>query len=365
VPNTPVTSRDVAIYTATPSVKVDNQSNATVNAQLVAMEMRESTGGLTSMELRFGNFGTFGNGAPNYVFEDDAVLKLGAVIEVFGGDATSPTALFKGRISAIEGLYSPDKAPELVVLGEDALQAARLKRRTKVHENITLGDLLSSLADTCSLTPRSDGLSTNAGTHVQFNESDLAFVRRIFARYDADLQVVNDELHGAPLSQTRRNQIELTLNGKMRQARVTADLAHQVTKIEISGWDFQQGQVASGTRDDNPPGPGSGRAGSAILQQTFGARAEQLARVSVRDAAEAQAVVDAEWEQRSRRFVTLHATTEGNPNLRVGSHVKVNGLGDRFSNTYYIVATTHRYDEERGYETDFTGECAYLGPVGS
>ena len=258
MPDTPVTSRDVAIYTATPSVKVDNQSNATVNAQLVAMEMRESTGGLTSMELRFGNFGTFGSGTPDYVFEDDAVLKLGAVIEVFGGDATSPTTLFKGRISAIEGLYSPDKAPELVVLGEDALQAARLKRRTKVHENVTLGDLLSSVADTCSLTPRSDGLSTNAGTHVQFNESDLAFVRRIFARYDADLQVVNDELHGAPLSQTRRNQIELTLNGKMRQARVTADLAHQVTKIEISGWDFQQGQVASGTRDDNPPGPGIG-----------------------------------------------------------------------------------------------------------
>ena len=361
MPDTAVTARNVATYNATPSVNVDNQSNATVNAQLVAMEMHESTGGLSSMELRFRNSGTFSNGTPNYVFEDDAVLKLGATIEVFGGDVTSPTSIFKGKISAIEGLYSPDNAPELVVLGEDALQAARLKRRTKVHENVTLDDLISSLADTCSLTPRTDGLSANAGTHVQFNESDLAFVRRIFARYDADLQVVNDELHGAPLTRTQRNRIELTLNEKLRQARVTADLAHQVTKVEVSGWDFQQGQVASGSRDDNPPGPGSGRAGSEILQQAFGERAEQLARVSVRDATEAQAVVDAEWEQRSRRFVTLHGTAEGNPNLRVGSHVTINGLGDRFSNTYYVVATTHRYDEERGYEIDFTAECAYLG----
>jgi hypothetical protein len=363
VPDTAVTQSNVAIYNAAPTVKVDSQSNATVNTQLIAMELRESTGGLSSMELRFGNFGTFSSGTPDFVFEDDAVLKLGAAIEVFGGDLTSQTSIFKGRISALEGRYSPDHAPELVVLGEDALQAGRMKRRTKVYENVTLADLISNLADTCSLTPRTDGLTANAGTLVQLNESDLAFVRRIFARYDADLQVVNDELHAAPLSQTQRNQMELSLNQKLRTARVMADLAHQVTKVEFSGWDFAQGQVASGSRSDNPPGPGSGRAGSEILQQTFGERAEQLARVSVRDATEAQAVVDAEWEQRSRRFVRIQGTAEGNPNLRVGSHVKIKGLGDRFSNTYYVVATTHRYDQERGYETDFTAECAYLGGV--
>lgn len=359
--DTAVTSRNVAIYSATPTVKVDNQSNETVNGQLLAMEMRESTGGLTSMELRFRNFGTFGNNSARFVFEDDAVLKLGAAIEVFGGDATAPTSIFKGKISAIEGLYSPERAPELAVLGEDALQAARMKRRTKVHENVTLADLASSVAGTCSLTPRTDGLTDNVGTHVQFNESDLAFVRRVFARYDADLQVVNDELHAAPRTQIQRNQIELSLNEKLRRARVIADLAHQVTKVEFSGWDFHQGQIASGSRDSGPPGPGSGRAGSEILQQAFGDRAEQMAQVSVRDSTEAQAVVDAEWEQRSRRFVMLHGTAEGHPDLRVGSHVKVGGLGSRFSNTYFVVATTHRYDEEHGYETDFTAECSYLG----
>lgn len=359
--DTAVTARPVAIYTATPTVKVDNQSNATVNAMLVGMEMRESTGGLTSMELRFQNVGTFGSGSGGYVFEDDAVLKLGAAIEVSGGDLTAQTALFKGRISALEGHYPPDRPPELVVLGEDALQTARLKRRTKVHENVTLSDLASSIASTCALTPQTDGLTQNAGTLVQLNESDLAFVRRIFARYDADLQVVDDELHAAPLSQIQRSQIALSFGNKLRRARVVADLAHQVTKIEFSGWDYQQGHVASGSRSDNPPGPGTGRAGSTILQQTFGDRAEQLARVSVRDSAEAQAVVDAEWEQRSRQFVTLHGTSEGNPALRVGSHVVVSGLGPRFDNTYYVVSTTHRYDQERGYETDFTAECAYLG----
>jgi len=361
VDDTPITANNFALYSAVPSIKVDNQSRETVDRMLLAMEMAESVGGLTSMELRFSNFGSFSGGDAGYVFEDDAVLKLGAAIEVLAGDRTAPTSIFKGRISALEGRYGNASEPELLVLAEDALQAARMKRRSKIHENVTLADLVSSVAQSCGLTPKTEGLSTNVGTHVQLNESDLAFVRRILARYDADLQVVDDELHAAPRAQIQRNQIELTLDQHLRAVRVVADLAHQVTKVEFSGWDFAQGQVAAKSRDADPPGPGSGRAGSELLKDAFGERAEQLAHLSVRDAAEAQAVVDAEWEQRSRRFVTLHATAFGTPDLRVGSHVKVNRLGARFDNTYAVVATTHRYDQTHGYETDFTAECAYLG----
>ena len=359
--DTAVTSQSVSVYNAAPTVKVDNQSNDAVNAQLTGMELRESEGGLTSLELRFGNFGTFDGGRAGLIFEDDRVLKLGAEIELFAGDQSSPTSIFKGKVSAIEGWFPPDATPELCVLAEDGLQAARLKRRTKVHEDVTLADLVSAVAGTCSLTPQTDGLDANVGTQVQLNESDLAFLRRVLARYGADFQVVGTEIHAAPIAQIQRNQIEISIAEKLRHARVTADLAHQVTKVDYSGWDFQQGQVASASRSDNPPGPGSGRAGSTIVRDAFGERAEQVANLVVRNNTEAQAVVDAEWEQRSRRFVTMRGTTEGNPQLRVGSHLKINGVGGRFSNTYYVVAATHRFDQERGYETDFTAECSYLG----
>jgi phage protein D len=361
MPDTSVTSQSVSVYNATPTVKVNGQANDTVNAQLIAMTMRESEGGLTAMELQLGNVGTFTDGKVRFVFEDNAVLKLGATIEVAAGDQSAPTSIFKGKISAIEGVFPADSAPELCVLAEDALQSARLKRRTRVLDNVTLADLVSGIASTCSLTPNTTGLDTNVGTQVQLNESDLAFARRVLARYDIDLQVVADELHAAPRSQIQRNSIDISLENKLRRARVCADLAHQVTKVQLSTWDYHQGSVASATRDDNPPGPGSGQAGADLLRDAFGERAEQVANVSVRDSAEAQAVVDADWDQRSRRFVTLHGTSEGNPNLRVGSHLNVSGLGDRFSNTYYVVATTHRYTQESGYETDFTAQCAHLG----
>ena len=68
-----------------------------------------------------------------------------------------------------------------------------------------------------------------------------------------------------------------------------------------------------------------------------------------------------EFAQRLRRFLVAYGVSEGNPNLRVGSHLKLVGLGPRFDNTYYTSATAHRFDTTRGYETEFTAECAYLG----
>ncbi len=363
--NTPVTAHDVTVYNATPKVRVDSQDNATVNSQLVAMEMRESEGGLASAEVRFLNFGTFGDGGPNLVFEDGSVLKLGAKIELLAGDQSSPVKIFEGKISALEGRYHRGAPPELLVLAEDPLQAARLKRRTRLHEHATVADLIKSVASDLGLTAAVDQLDSNIGTQLQLNETDLGFLRRLLARYDGDMIVSGTQLQAAPRDSIQRYQVEMDYDsGKLRDARVLADLAHQATKVTYSGWDYSQGEVAAGERTGNPPAPGSGKSGQQSLQESFGERAEQLSNFVARDAVEAQALADADYEQRSRRFVTLRGTTEGNPQVRVGTHLKAGGMGPRFSNTYYVTSAIHRFDLERGYETEFVGECAFLGSQG-
>ncbi len=59
--------------------------------------------------------------------------------------------------------------------------------------------------------------------------------------------------------------------------------------------------------------------------------------------------------------MVARGVAEGNTALRVGSYLTLTGLGARFSNTYYATAAVHRFDTDRGYATEFTAECAYLG----
>jgi uncharacterized protein len=359
MPETPVTS--TAAYSAIPAVQVDGQLNEKLTEQILALKMCEREGGLSNLELRLSNFGSFAGGVADHVFEDGSILKLGSALTVYAGLVTSPTEIFRGKITALEGVYTSDGPPELILLAEDALQSARMKRRTRTWDNTSLGAILQDIAGGLNLTPVTDGLDANIGSEQQLNESDLHFLRRLLARYDADLQVVGAELHATPRGQAQRNAIELALYSQLREVRVTADLAHQVTQVTATGWDYKQGQTISVTSGSPALGPGAGQTGKDWLQQALSSRSEQLAQYATIDQDDAQALVDAEFAQRSRRFVVAHGVTEGNPALRVGSYLTLTGLGSRFSNTYYATAVTHRYDTTQGYITEFTAECAYLG----
>ena len=220
---------------------------------------------------------------------------------------------------------------------------------------------MQQVAGGLNLTPVTTGLDATIGTEQQLNESDLHFLRRLLARYDADLQVVGAELHATPRSQAQRNAIQLDMGSQLQEVRILADLSHQVTQITATGWDFKQGQTISVTSQTTSLGPGSGQTGASWLPQVWATRSEQLAQYATIDQTDAQALVDAEFAQRSRRFVVARGVAEGNPSLRVGTYLTLTGLGPRFSNTYYTTAATHRFDQEKGYATEFTAECAYLG----
>jgi phage protein D len=359
MPETPLTQD--AVYSAIPTVQINGQANDKVTAQLLSLEMHEQEGGMSALEMRFSNFGTFSSGLADMVFEDGAVLKLGASVLVYAGDVSSPTEIFRGIITGIEGRFPDGEPPELVALCEDALQAARMKRRTKNWDSATLTAIATQVASNLGLTPVLNGLDASIGTQQQFNESDLHFLRRLLARYDVDVQIVGTELHASPRAQAQRNAMEIDYNSQMKEVRILADLTHQVTQISATGWDYAQGSRISVTSQTSSFGPGSGQAGKDWLQQTLGPRSEQIARYTSLNSQEAQAMVNAEFAQRNRTFVVAHGVSEGNPNLRVGTFLTLGGVGARFSNTYYVTSTVHRFDTHNGYSTKFCAECAYLG----
>jgi uncharacterized protein len=355
----PVTER--ALYQARPTIRIDGDEHARVRELLRGLEAREEEGGMSSLELRFQNVASLAQGGAELGFEPGGPVKLGAKIAVYTGDVGSPQRIFSGTITALEVEFSSGTSPQLVVLAEDALQRARMTRRTRVHPKATVKKLAEDIARENGLKGLVTGFAAEIGTQVQLNESDLAFLRRILRAYDGDMQVVDEELHVAPRNDTARGELTLALYSQLASARVVTDLAQQRTEVSVAGWDGERGERVSATSRGVQLAPGEGKTGAELLQDALGARSEHLGHVAVATKEEAKAVADALFDQAARRFVCVHATTEGNPAVRVGTRVKLTGLGPRFDNTYHVAAACHRYDLERGYTTEFDAECAYLG----
>lgn len=349
-------------YRSRPTVRIDEADRPRVAQQIVGFKVIEQEGGLSSLELRALNIAhPEAGGEETLAFEDERDLKLGSKIKLYAGDARTPREVFRGVITGIEATFPNPGPPELLVLAEDALQLARMKRRSKVHERLRIADLAREVAQQAGLREVVTGFADDLGTQVQLNESDLAFLRRLLARCDGDLQVVGDELHVSPHGEVRRGTLELEYRSQLLSAHFSADLAHQVTETTTSGWDPTRGTRVRGSSSGANLSPGAGRLGSQLLPTALAERSEHVSSPAVVTDDEASALAEAAFDQRARRFVRLDGVADGNPSLRVGTHLRVSGFSRRWNNTYYVVFACHRYDTRRGYETDFVAECAYLG----
>jgi phage protein D len=351
-----------AIFSARPTLRIAGQPDERISALLTAMKMEESEGGLSTLELHVTNWVATGQGRAELAFSGSSALKLGAELGVYTGDEATPREIFKGKVSALEMVCNYGQPPELVVLAEDALTAARRTRRSKVYADMSPADVVRDIAGELGLTPTIAGLSSPVATWAQLDETDLQFLRRLLGRFDADLQVVGGDLQVSPRKDVSRGSIELTLYGQLARVRITADLADQATAVTVAGWNPVDGRAVKGEASALAnAGPGQGKSGLAWANEVFGARSEHLAAPAVATEAEARAVAEAALDQRARRFVRAEGTSDGNAQLRVGSSVRLGGISPQYDNTYYVVRACHLFDMKQGYRTEFAAECAFLG----
>ncbi len=328
---------------------------------ITSMVMNEQEGGLSSLELRLSNSASLRSGSVEYAFDAGGELDFGAQLIVGAGDSSAPVEIFRGVVTGLEGIFDQEAPPELIILAEDGLQKARCHRRTKAYEDQSLADIARAIASDHGLTPQIDGLTQNFGPQVQLNETDLGFLRRLLARVDADLQIVGTDLQISPRSDVRRGELELDLGMELKSARILADLAHQITKSTVKGWDVSAGEAMDAEGAENATGPGAGRKGGAILPDAIAGRTHHSCHVFSFNQDEVDAIATTVRNRRARRFVRVQGVTTGSPSLRVGTHVTLNGLGDWFSNTYYVTAVRHLFDLTSGYRTEFEAQGAFIG----
>lgn len=348
------------LVSARPVLRVDGQDAADLAAALVEMAVEERSDGMARAELVFGAWGQSG-GTPGYALFDRRRLEFGRRIELRLGDEP----VFAGRVFALEGRFPAEGAGEsrLAVLAEDALQDLRMTRRSRSFEDLSDDELLRRIASDHGLQARAE---TNGPTHrvlAQVNQSDLALLRERALAIGAELWIDGDTLHLAPRPARAGAPIRLDYGASLRAFDVRADLAGQRTRLTVGGWDVAGKRAIAESADasvlDAELDGGDG--GLALLQRSFGERADALAHRAPANAAEARAVAEGTLRQLGRRFVTGRGVAEPTPALRTGRVVELGGLGPLFDGRYAVTAFCHRFDARLGLSTEFAVERPAVG----
>lgn len=354
---------DPFLYTASPTVEVGGMSYPLVASNLERMRVTEALGGLSSLELVLTDSVTREDGTMGHAAGAGSPLELGAGIRVFAGAAeVRAFEIFDGQITAVESEYRDQGAPLFTILAEDRLFPARRRRRTRLFDDTPLSDVIETFASDYGLTAEiRDGVDSTARDWMQMDETDLAFLRRILHRCDCDVQVVGDRLQVGRVGKDRRSLVTLTAGSTLKQVRITADVAEQVSEIRLASFDPGAGERAEGTAPATGAGPGSGRTGADVLGGKFSAVTMHMGRSGPVTDSEADTLARYEADRRARAFVTARGTARGNGELRVGSWIELSAINARFANQYNVIRAVHRFDRAHGYETDFEAQCAYLG----
>lgn len=348
-----------------PVLEIKGAQSPMVNALIESLEVCEQEGGLSALEVVLRNTANHLGAGIEFAFEftETNVFAPGAAIRVLTGDAREPTEIFRGTISAVSLEAADGGQPKLRVMAEDALMSWRMVRRNRSFPAGSVRDVVAALAADTPLTPVITGLNDAVDAQQQLNETDLGFLRRLLARYDADAQVVGEELHVSPRAAVDRGKVTLELGGQLHSVRVTADLSDQRVATQISGFDILAGKAEAVKAKESQLGPGAGMTGSEAVADAFPASVDRIAVTSFQNRKEAQALADGVQRRRARRFVIAEGVATGNAAIRIGATLTLAGLGPRFSNDFYTTRTRHLFDQEVGYVTEFSAECAYLGRI--
>lgn len=351
-----------ALYAATPSFRIDGDTNRRLPGLLVAMVIDEDTEGLRRSEMTFHNVGGNGSG-PDHLFFDRTELDFGNRIEVEAGAGDRAGAVFDGFITALRGEFPGDGVPRVTVLAEDRLQDLRMTRRTRTFEDVTDATIIEQIASEHGLRADVDLAGATHRVVAQLNRSDLAFIRDRARAAGGEVSVVGSRLLVRGRPDRAGDPIVLSYRQNLVELTATADLAHQRTSVSVSGWDVAAKEAIDAEATDQSLSSelAGGVSGASVLEDAFGPRPDRIVRAAPSDTAAAQAMADAAFRARARRFLHAEGTTEGDARIAVGATVEIAGAGPLFSGSYAVTASRHLFDVALGFRTVFRIERPGLG----
>lgn len=284
------------------------------------------------------------------------LFAFGAPVEVSIGydEPARLQPIIKGIVTEIGTSFAESGTPALTVSGYDALYGLGIGKTSFQWDNKKPSDAVRDVAGRNSLPVEitaQDGVEKRID---QSKESDRDFIDRMAKLAKSIFYIRDSELRFGPRRNDAGAVVELAWGEGLSSFSPTANLAKQITEVEVHGWSATQGKhvVGKAKRGDEKGVESTTESGAQRLGKAFGKAPVLSISAAVHSQEEADARAKAILEERAQDFVTGDGECIGLPDLLPDTNVAVSGVGKAFSKTYYVSETTHTLDG-KGYRSRF------------
>ena len=254
------------------------------------------------------------------------------------------TTLLVGRIAAVATDFPSSGLPTVKVTGFDLLHDLTDGTNDDSWEETTDSTVVERVGgkDVYDFT-EVDAETTGQirPTVKQDAESDFDFLKKLTERNGFELFARGRTLHFRAPNYRSDPEITLAYGRSLGSFSPEVNSAGQVETVEVRNWDSNRQQEIVGTASVS----------DAVAGDTGGGKT-RIVRAPVESEEEARETAAAILERITDGLVTGSGETVGIPALRPGETIRVEGLGERFTKTYYLTKVTHRLGGS-GYATSF------------
>lgn len=240
-----------------------------------------------------------------------------------------------GRIQSVNPEFPAQGGPTVAVSGFGLLHALTKDTRSRSWNNRTLGDVVDEVLTPYPIQKKINGADLRRRKIYQDKQNDLQFLTKLANDYGFDFFADLDAVYFRPHRLTRpKAGLALRYGESLSSFSPELNRADHVKTVEVRHWNSETKKEIVGKATHSE---GSGK---------------RVLRRPVESKQDAEEIAQTVLNRLSNGTVQGTGETIGIPELRAGTVLELDGIGERFSRTYYITNATHRMGSG-GYQTSF------------
>jgi phage protein D len=262
--------------------------------------------------------------------------------------------MLSGEVTGLTPNFPEDGTPMLTVDGHSRLHRLDGARRTQGFQDVTDQEIVQTISGQVGLTAQAEATTVKHRYVMQCNQTNLEFLRARAQGINFELLVDDRTLIFRKSRAGAAKAVSLKWGETLRSFRPTVNSLKPVTDVLVRGYDPQTRNPIAGRAGTGAEESIMGsESGAKLVGGAFGAKLEVVVDREPASQADAEQLAKAVFNQRMMELITGSGASVGQPALRAGTVVELDGLGPQFNGPYYVVRASHSIGSA-GYQTRFS-----------